>query len=51
MDAAAVRSERRIDSAPVRVRCRWRDGCDLLVCNAGEGIEEVDCIATLYSVR
>jgi hypothetical protein len=48
MDASTpVLSKRRFDAAPVRVSGRRRNGRYFLVCDAGEGVEEVDCVATL----
>jgi hypothetical protein len=45
--STSVLRKRRVDAAPVRVSGRGRNRRYLLVCDAGEGVEEVDCVATL----
>jgi hypothetical protein len=51
MDASrTVLSEWCVDTAPVRIRGRRRHRSNLLVCDAGEGVEEVDCVAALFIV-
>lgn len=48
--STSVLRKRRVDAAPVRVSGRGRNRRYLLVCDAGEGVEEVDCVATLDSL-
>jgi hypothetical protein len=45
--STSVLRKRRVDAAPLHVSGRGRNRRYLLVRDAGEGVEEVDCVAAL----